>query len=353
MPAQPGRSRPRPQAPRVSVLRGTAWARLLDDFVARGASDPDVWSDDPLTACLAEEVLQETARSPHPAHLPPSTLLGALHRRPDAVVPDLHALLRLEGDWWRALARLPHGLGAACLAARDTTGSSVRAWPVCLRSAAVRHVHDRLRRGMLVPRTTGILRAVGRLPPDTPRETALDALTDWLDQLRCGGGDGGPDADVRRHGVRRLLAKNLVAGDPDPVARAAWERDALEHDEAALVGDAVGRYGPVSPADEQRLAHHLDQLGHLVLEASRHGRDHWTAEQRDAYDHRPDVAQRTVLQDQLLCSPEDYLRSCASRLTDLVHDPLADPHAIETLTGDSHLRPATLYPDLAPADDAA
>lgn len=59
---------------------------------------------------------------------------------------------------------------------------------------------------------------------------------------------------------------------------------------------------------------------------------------------QPDEACQQVLQDRILFSDDDYLKDCARRLTDLVNDPLVQPDAVEALTGDSHLRPRTVYP---------
>lgn len=42
-------------------------------------------------------------------------------------------------------------------------------------------------------------------------------------------------------------------------------------------------YGPVTDADWQRLQKHLDGLSALMLEAAKHGRTYWTAEQRKVY----------------------------------------------------------------------
>ena len=340
------------------MYRGVAWARLLDDFVQQvvvDGVDAIVWARNPFTRLLAHDIMQEMAAPDRPAATaPPSTLLGALHRGAKATDDDdgalwfdLHHILAWEGDLWRALAGMVdhqghHGLGAALAAARDTGAGLARAWPVGLRSAAVRHVHDRLRQGACLPRTPRVLVEAGRLEPTAPRSTVVGALADWLCELRR---DPHPhaatDPDMHHHVVRRVADVLLWSTHPTPVA---WDQDALEHDEAVLVASATARHGPVTEAAEQHLARHLDHLGRLILEAARHGRDHWTEAQRDAYGHRPDAAQQAVLQDQMLCAGDDYLMDCARRLTRLVRDPLVEPDAIEALTGDSHLRPATLYP---------
>ena len=87
------------------------------------------------------------------------------------------------------------------------------------------------------------------------------------------------------------------------VTNEEWVLDAVEHDEAALQAWADERWhgwalahkrpsisygGAPMSEDWQRLDTHLDRLSQLLLEAARHGRDHWTEEQRRLYGHQPD-----------------------------------------------------------------
>ena len=333
-------------APRVAVFRGNAWARLLDDFVVtvvQPALEPGDWIAHPFTHELAGQVLTEQAAVPA-AFLPPSTCCAALHRatRRDAaeVWFDQHRLLETESAFLDAVGRLPGGLGAALATVQSTSGGVLRAWPVCLRSAAVRHVQERVRAGALVPRTARVLAAWGRAPaPGASREDVVNALADWL--VVAAGEEGNPE---RLHAARRRVAATLVADDA-PQTPAVCDDDALEHDEDRLAEWASARYGgPPNPSDWDRLRHHLDRLARLVVEASRHGRDHWTEAQRERYGVQPDATLQAIAQDELLQDADGYLAGQATRLGVLVRDPLREARGAEAVTGDSQLRPACLYP---------
>ena len=318
---------------------------MLDDYVAtvvQRSLEPGEWIGHPFTHELAGQVLTELASVPA-AYLPPSTCCAALHRatRCDAaeVWFDQHRLLETESAFLDAVGRLPGGLGAALATAHSTSGGVLRAWPVCLRSAAVRHVQERVRAGALVPRTARVLAACGRAPaPGASREDVVNALADWL--VACNG-EGDPD---RLHAARRRVAATLVADDA-PLTPAVWDDDALEHDEERLAEWASARYGgPPNASDWDRLRHHLDRLARLVAEASRHGRDHWTEAQRERHGVQPDATLQALAQDELLQDADGYLANRAIRLGLWVQDPLREAGGVEAVTGDSHLRPACLYP---------
>ena len=53
-----------------------------------------------------------------------------------------------------------------------------------------------------------------------------------------------------------------------------------------------------------------------------------------------------IQQDRILCGEGGYLQDCSRQLLDLVQDPLLDKDGPEALTGESQLRPRTLYPTL-------
>lgn len=69
--------------------------------------------------------------------------------------------------------------------------------------------------------------------------------------------------------------------------------DAVELDEAALHAAVELRYGPATQEDWDRTWQQVRSIARLLLEAARHGRDHWTEEQRTAHQHLPEESLRS------------------------------------------------------------
>ena len=93
------------------------------------------------------------------------------------------------------------------------------------------------------------------------------------------------------------------------------------------------------------MRNHLERLTRLVLEAARPGRERWTQEEHRVHGHHPDEVRQTLRQDLLLTQPCDYLSECAAKVSEMLRDPLLSPDAWKAITGDSQLRPRTLYPN--------
>lgn len=55
----------------------------------------------------------------------------------------------------------------------------LRAWPICLRSVAVRHVRDRVASGRLIPSTLGVLLNSGVVINGTTRDEQIAVNAFW------------------------------------------------------------------------------------------------------------------------------------------------------------------------------
>ena len=253
-------------------------------------------------------------------------------------------------------------LGAALRNVMDTTGGSLRGWPVSLRQAAVRHVQHRVRRGHMFPCTPHFLNTLG-ITRNAHGPTAVAATVDWMMRLARPGKDD--DAHFHRSVLHRRIMDQWAADADVPPYAATWREDVLDRggrkedfffihhppparqlDETALHAWVEQRYGPSCPADWERMRLHLDHLTRLLVEATRHGREHWTDEQRMAYGYQPEEVQQNLAQERcLFLTEDDYRADCMRRMQAVIQDPLLDHQATETLTGESQLRPRTLYPD--------
>ena len=222
------------------------------------------------------------------------------------------------------------------------------------------------------------------------RPVLIDRLCDWLFRRRFGPGREEPPEwrpplrpvsipQTSRIPIRRRLDAMITTTSEESLLPAntddsAWVPDTQEHNEGRLQAWANERRlwcGPVTipthtmsfhggaptAEDWHRMDVHLDHLTELLLEVSRHGRDHWTEAQRRLYEHQPDESrtqggdhppvdtQQMISQDQLLCTPQQgYLEECSRNLIHLVHDPLVLDGSAERTVGESQLRPRTLYP---------
>lgn len=160
--------------------------------------------------------------------------------------------------------------------------------------------------------------------------------------------------------------------------------------EADLQAWAEARHGPATKADWNRVAERMEQLAQLVSEATAHGRAFWTEEERATHTqspllssldavigHLPEEVLQTVTQTQgwfvngytkpwpgpdgavrggvptfLHATPPSWTCKTATvngavwlvRDHAIVRDPLLSADAIEELTGESQMRPRTLYP---------
>lgn len=347
------------QCPKLLVLRGSRWARLLDHYLEAEALDDGAlpsppWSEDPVTHQMARATLDEIGGTPL-TRLAPHTVLAALWRRErlrDTPFSewslDRRRVVELQNDFLVAVGRIPGAVGSALCAAVHGQSGSLRAWPVCLRGLAVRHVRDRVRSGRLYPATPGILLAAAPPPLALPREAQVAAVADWLVGLR--GPAAAEDASERLRTHDRVAAALLPAD-------AWWEggaEDAEELDEERLRAAVAGRYGPVTPAAERRLQDHLERLAATLLAVAQQGQEHWTAAERAMHQHLPEEVVHGMEQDGLLLlSESEYRVACSRRLRRLVDggdadddDGITNPDAVAArLLGESQMRPGTLFPD--------
>ena len=77
-------------------------------------------------------------------------------------------------------------------------------------------------------------------------------------------------------------------------------------------------------------------MSRLVMEAARHGQDHWTEEQRRLYSNQPNESQQQLRQTHLLLSETDYLRECAVRVNEMLQDPLVSPNTQGRVAPEPH-----------------
>lgn len=293
------------QAPKLVVFRGVRWARLMDQFLRMSDTNPD-WIYLSTTITMAEETLREQETVPM-HRLVPHTVLGALLRaeRRHGVAEtdgwlDSAKILEVQTRFLASLHRLPAHLGNGLQAAIDTHCGLLRAWPVCLRSVAVRHVRERVRSLRLIPRTLG---PTGVTPSHiTGRPEAVDVLVDWLMDVHRGlpglhtghlTGEDGPTTEARRHRLRERVHAHLVF-DIEAVPPCD---DTEEVDETALRVAVIERYGPVMPEDEKKLSEHLENLATLVTTALQSNTDRWTRAERATYGRLPEEVLHGIEQD--------------------------------------------------------
>lgn len=349
------------QAPKLLVFLGTRWARLLDHFL-RSEDRLRDWPTLSVTVTMAEDTLREMQCAMHA--LVPHTVLGALWRRECSqgvsytdVWMDPGRILDVQTRFLATLQRLPGSLGVALQAAVDSHGSLLRAWPVCLRGVAVRHVRDRVRTLRLIPRTPAVVAdsMTVLLRRRHTRHDVVQTVTDWLMDvhMRALGstnaghltGEAGAEAEARRRRIYdRVDAVLRVEGDEEG-ALDETGADTVELDETALRLAVVDRYGPVLPEDADRLRSHLDNLATLVQTAMRSTGDAWTGAERASYGRLPEEVLHGLQQTAAAMNDTEYRDACNRSLHVLVDDPLLRPDTPEALLGESQLRPRTVYPN--------
>lgn len=99
--------------------------------------------------------------------------------------------------------------------------------------------------------------------------------------------------------------------------------DAVEMDEPALHAAVEARYGPATSDDWNRTWQQVRSLARLLTEAARHGRDHWTEEQRAAHQHLPEESLQALQQEDLrlrLSAHDDYRQQCMRELHRIVRN---------------------------------
>lgn len=185
-----GVNRPSPgPSPKLTVFRGAAWARLWDDFLVfqreAAAGHGRCWCTEALTQQLAAEVVAEHS-SGSTSHLVPHTVLSAIYRsettaeRSTEGTRELEGVLQLQSRFLDSVGRIPGDLGGALQQVLlDSTALQLRAWPVCLRLAAVLHIRDRVRRGRDLPVTLCVLQDAA-VAERLPRPEAVERLVDWI-----------------------------------------------------------------------------------------------------------------------------------------------------------------------------
>jgi hypothetical protein len=315
-------------SPKIRLYRGSGWLRLLDLFLAGPRRDVP-WYRLTRAGAIAEELLQELdVTDPH--QLVPSTLLGALHRKygqglsPYDAWPDMERLAALEGEFVRDVRQLAQGRLGVIL---DELPTVVRAWPVCLRQVAVEHVRHLLKSLAILPRCPQVAGGA----PDVA--AWLWSVADRTEDRPVWG-----DSPAL---LRRKLEGHMVV-PAGPVS--AFEAAATELCEAEIQRAAERRYGPATPADEQKLQGHLDRLDRLIRAAQGHGPEQWTTGERRIHGYRPSEVFAAIQSEASYLLPDEYEQTVAARLQTVLDDPIMHHYGGENVCGDSQLRPRNVYP---------
>lgn len=164
-------------SPRMRVFRGREWANLWDSFLVNqyrsgqtptkigrsvSAYDGVHWTETTRAAMLVDAIIKENADT-ETAQLLPHTVLGALHRRHGVCMKPYDAwsvmehLNEVESEFLEGAHKIQSG---ALVPSLDAVRTFVRAWPVCLRWAAVEHVRRLVQTMRLIPRTLQIAQTV-------------------------------------------------------------------------------------------------------------------------------------------------------------------------------------------------
>ena len=162
-------------------------------------------------------------------------------------------------------------------------------------------------------------------------------------------------------GFAHLTGEGMAADHPShrrselvALIRARWREasdeeanDSVELDEVRFNASVADRYGPVLPEDVEKLDRHLQNLTTLIAAAMQANRDHWTSAERAVYCRLPEEVMQNIEQDAALMpatTPEEFRRECNLRLHRMVDDPLLSSQSPEVVSGESQLRPRTVYP---------
>ena len=319
-------------SPRVRVFRGQQWTALWDLFLVHRED----WVSRQRTAVVIEALLAEL-RGTCAVQLVPNTVLGALHRRfacgmqPYDSWSMMDELADLEAAFLSGARKLANGILSPTL---DGMRCTVRAWPVCLRRLAVHHVQGLMLDLRILPRTPQIAESATR----RSNMCAAD-VAEWLWSLL-------PDRDTEEDSLAQLRLR--IAGHmTDHVGLAttltSWT---TELDEVVLQECVTQRFGPVTEEHQKKMTQHLENLETLVRAAAAHGPSRWTEGERTRLGYRPTDVLAAVQEDAACMCPEEYEAATMRRLHAVMTDPLlgTPDRNVGLTTGDSQLRPHTLYP---------
>ena len=333
-------------SPQVRVYRGQHWVQLWDCFLSnRHREDGIPWTKLTRTATAADDIVHEMATG-DPQQLLPTTALAALHRHHGTkVLPYddwavMDQLVELESAFLVDVRTLRQGTVQGAL---DACRTSIRAWPMCLRGAVVDHIRLLVQSLCVLPRSPQVVEcAVGKVNLDLP------ACRDWLWALSPRSNeleDVSIEGDVWTSSPTMLLqklAEHMCGPTTEPQVLLQCE----EIEEEAFRAALTIRYGAVNDEHRNKMKQHLDSLATLVHAAGAHSPALWPERRRRAYGYRPSEVFASIRQEVELLTPQDYEAATAQRLRVVLDDPVGADLGGESMTGDSQLRPRTLYPDV-------
>ena len=331
-------------SPRIRVYRGREWARLWDCYLANQHRDDGVqWYKLTRAGVMAEEIIKESFNY-DPQQLLPNTVIGALHRRfgtrmaPYDSWAAMETLTTMESSFLSGVQNLRRGTLSAML---DGLQTHVRAWPICLRQVAVHHVRSLVQTLSLIPRTPQIIELATDAEEVDPH-TARDWLWSLIPRTEELLPDDDPDEPWSSSANMLLykLQEHMVAPSTGQSLMDICE----ELCEDALQQAAVARHGVVTDAQRNKMQQHLENLNVLVHAASLHSPNLWPERKRRVYGYRPLEVFAAVRQETEFLTPAEHETALAERLRSVMDDPVAKDLGLESVTGDSQLRPQTLYP---------
>ena len=331
-------------SPRLRVYRGQKWAQLWDCFlVNRHRADGLSWTRMTQVGMLAEAVVQENTET-EPQQLIPNTILAALHRRHGtSVVPYdswsvMEHLVELEAEFLEGVLTIRRGTLGLIL---DSMKTMVRAWPICLRRVAVLHVRLLVQSLSLLPRCPQLVQSA------TKRSTGVDAETvaHWLWALVPRTAEDDDDASAPTWTssltfLQQKLKEHMCA----PSTVSSLLQVCEEISETHILEAAAYRYGEVTAAQRDKMDTHLHNLTTLLLAVSRQDPGNWTDRKRRSYGYSPTEVYATIKQEVEAFCPTEHEALVAERLKQVLDDPLCKDLGGESVTGDSQLRPRSVYP---------
>ena len=352
-------------SPKLILFSGAGWARLWDAFLAEIAPSACdraalcAWAQSPLVEELAVDLITELENTPV-ARLPVSTVLGALHRSrtpsepPQGYEswPEMKMLREMEAMFLDGVSQIPHRIGGELMTKGDSYNGTVRAWPIALRQAAVRHIRNRIIRLYTIPRCGALLQYARSPAGPPPPIVTINGMADWL--LMLSGDDGqqpsdanvwigrsGPSLADRRAQLLRRLQQVMWSADDGGLP----SDDVFEISETVLHRAVELRYGVATHEHWNQSRTHLNNLARLVQEATRHGPEYWTERERGARQHLPEEVLNGIRQELVCLSSDEYRAECMKRLMTIIHDPLSDGSAMaEYVLGESQMHPMSLFP---------
>jgi hypothetical protein len=118
-----------------------------------------------------------------------------------------------------------------------------------------------------------------------------------------------------------------------------------EVDDLALQEAVRLRCGPVTEQDRNKMQTHLHNLASLVDALAAHSPALWSSKQQRVFGYQPAELFASMRQEaEHFLTPAEQQRILADRLRVVVSDPVGADLGHASVTGDSDLRPESLYP---------